>query len=137
MLFLYGSIYCLIKQNRIVACLLFSLGVSIKMNILLFAPGLFVLLVLSSGLIKTIFYILFCAVVQLVVGAPFLFTFPLAYIHRSFDIGRQFFYIWTVNWKCLPEDVFKQKYFQITLLGLHLFVLIAFVNKSLKFVLLN
>ena len=68
----------------------------------------------------------------MILGGPFLLTYPVAYIHRSFDLGRQFFYIWTVNWKCVPEDIFLSKAFQISLLALHLIVLVCFLNKSLK-----
>ena len=65
-------------------------------------------------------------------GAPFLLTFPVSYIHRSFDLGRQFFFKWTVNWKFLPEDVFLAKPFQLALLALHLIVLVLFLNKLLR-----
>jgi alpha-1,3-mannosyltransferase len=69
---------------------------------------------------------------KLVLGAPFLLTFPISYIHRSFDLGRQFFYIWTVNWKFLPEEIFLDKRFQLGLLALHLICLLAFMNKSMR-----
>lgn len=101
------------------------------MNVLLFAPGLFVVLVLSHGLFGAFKYIFVCGIVQLVLGAPFLLTFPVAYIHRSFELGRQFFYKWTVNWKCIPEPIFHMKAFQLSLLALHLLVLFLFLNKLL------
>jgi hypothetical protein len=41
-----------------------SLGVSVKMNILLFAPALFIILVLSHGWIGAFKYISLCALVQ-------------------------------------------------------------------------
>ncbi len=43
---------------------------------------------------------------------------------RSFDLGRQFFYIWTVNWRLIPEDIFLNRYFQLTLLLFHILVLL-------------
>lgn len=54
--------------------------------------------------------------VQLVLGAPFLLENPVAYIHRSFDLGRMFLYKWTVNFKFLPEDVFLSKQWGVLLL---------------------
>lgn len=132
MLFLYLSIVCLIYKFWRVGCIAFSVAVSIKMNIILFAPGLFIILVLTQGLLNTFKYIFLCALVQLILGSPFLLTFPTAYIHRSFDLGRQFFYIWTVNWKCVPEEVFLSKYFQLSLVALHMIVLVVFLNKTLK-----
>ncbi|RNA41986.1 dol-P-Man:Man(5) c(2)-PP-Dol alpha-1-3-mannosyltransferase-like [Brachionus plicatilis] len=132
MLFLYASIICFLKKNWTFGCILFSLGVSIKMNVLLFAPGLFIILCLSHGFLQTLKYIFICGLVQLVVGAPFLLTYPVAYLHRSFELGRQFFYKWTVNWKCVPEDLFLFKPFQTCLLVLHLCILLIFMNRILK-----
>jgi alpha-1,3-mannosyltransferase len=44
MLFLYVAIYFFLKNRWSIGCLFFSLGVSIKMNILLFSPPLLLLL---------------------------------------------------------------------------------------------
>lgn len=41
-----------------------SLAVSVKMNVLLFAPALFIILVLSVGLASTIGLIILCATIQ-------------------------------------------------------------------------
>jgi alpha-1,3-mannosyltransferase len=35
----------------------------------------------------------------LVLGAPFLLTYPQSYIRKAFELDRVFFYKWTVNWK--------------------------------------
>lgn len=64
MLFLYASILLFVKNKWIYGSILFSLGVSIKMNVLLFAPGLFVILCLSHGLFNTLKYIILCGLVQ-------------------------------------------------------------------------
>ena len=45
MLFLYAAVLCFLRNRWSVGCLLYSLGVSVKMNVLLFAPGLFFLLI--------------------------------------------------------------------------------------------
>ena len=45
---------------------------------------------------------------------------------RSFDLGRQFYFKWTVNWRFLPEDVFLNGHFQLALLTAHLLVLVLF-----------
>ncbi|CAF0716464.1 unnamed protein product [Brachionus calyciflorus] len=132
MLFLYASIFCFMNKSWNIGCILFSLGVSIKMNVLLFAPGLFIILSLTHGLLNTFKYIFLCGIVQLILGAPFLLTYPIAYLHRSFELGRQFFYIWTVNWKCISEELFLSKPFQLSLLVLHLSVLLIFMNRILK-----
>eukprot|EP00978_Attheya_sp_CCMP212_P024149 scaffold75470_cov51-Attheya_sp.AAC.1 len=81
-------------------CVIYSLGVSIKMNVLLFAPGLLLLLLQATpNVYETIFCLSICAMVQLVLGAPFLLTYPVSYIRKAFEFDRVFFYKWTVNWK--------------------------------------
>lgn len=67
-------------------------------------------------------------------GAPFLLTHPIAYIHRSFEFSRQFLYEWTVNWKCIPEEIFISRFFHMVLLVLHVTTLLIFNNKFLRFV---
>lgn len=55
--------------------------------------------------------------------------FPWSYIKGSFDLGRKFFFIWSVNWKFVPEEIFLSDGFAITLLMFHVVSLIAFARK--------
>ncbi len=64
--------------------------------------------------------------IQLIFATPFLMENPVGYMVRSFDLGRQFFFKWTVNWRFLPENIFLNRYFHISLLALHLIALIVF-----------
>ena len=106
-----------------------SLAVSIKMNIMLFSPGLLVLLLLRHGWRGTLPLISLCALIQLVLGAPFLLANPLGYITRSFDIGRQFFFKWTVNWRFLPEWLFLHRGFHTALLTATIVLWMVFALK--------
>lgn len=124
MTFLYISIVFLLRRQWATGCIFYSLAVSIKMNILLMSPALFFILLLSVGLTKTFQYIVYCGLIQLIFAIPFLLSNPVAYIARSFDLGRQFFYIWTVNWRLIPEDIFLNRYFHLTLLLLHISILL-------------
>lgn len=63
---------------------------------------------------------------QIALAVPFLLENPVGYIVRSFNFGRQFFYVWTVNWRLIPEDIFLNKYFQTALLLCHVVVLVLF-----------
>ncbi|KAK0061469.1 dol-P-Man:Man(5)GlcNAc(2)-PP-Dol alpha-1 3-mannosyltransferase [Biomphalaria pfeifferi] len=126
MLFLYISVNMFMRSHWSWGCLLYSLGVSIKMNLLLYSPALLVLLIASQGIKGTIKHLTICALPQVILALPFLATNPWGYIVRSFDLGRQFFYVWTVNWRLLPEEVFLNKYFQAGLLLMHVLVLILF-----------
>jgi alpha-1,3-mannosyltransferase len=101
MLFLYASIVCFIHNYWNIGCILFSLGVSIKMNVLLFAPGLLLLLLQVSNNLYHVIFRLFvcCGLPQFILGAPFLLHHPLHYLRKAFELDRSFFYQWTVNWK--------------------------------------
>ncbi|GAA30238.2 alpha-1 3-mannosyltransferase, partial [Clonorchis sinensis] len=109
MIALYTCVNFLLYGKFTLACIFFSLGVSIKMNILLFAPGLFLILLYYRGILETAGHLCECIIVQLVLGAPFLFHNYEAYISRAFNFGRQFMYKWTVNWRIIPEDVFLDR----------------------------
>lgn len=107
MLLLYLSVAIFVapslppKWKWSVGCFVFSLAVSVKMNVLLFAPGLLLLLLqVSDNLRQVVFRLLvFCALPQLVLGAPFLLAHPVSYLRKAFELDRVFFYQWTVNWK--------------------------------------
>lgn len=63
---------------------------------------------------------------QVILGLPFLMVNPVGYLTRSFDLGRQFQFKWTVNWRFLPEEVFQNRAFHATLLLAHLAGLVLF-----------
>lgn len=126
MIFLYLAVYSFVFQWWNVGCLLFSMAVSVKMNILLFAPGLLLLLLKSFGVWWTIPRLALCAVVQLILGLPFLLDNPVSYISLAFNFGRQFLFQWTVNWRFLPEWLFLNRYFHVGLLVCHLVTLRLF-----------
>jgi alpha-1,3-mannosyltransferase len=88
------------------------------MNILLFAPGLLLLLWKRFGFSGSIPRLVVCALPQVVLAIPFLLVNPWGYIQRSFDLGRQFFFVWTVNWKFLPEEIFLSPVWGLILLSL-------------------
>jgi alpha-1,3-mannosyltransferase len=100
MMLLYASVIFFIYGKWKVGCIVYSMAVSIKMNVLLFAPGLLLLLLQSqSNLLGTIQCLSICAIVQVMIGWPFLVTYPIAYIRKSFELDRVFMHQWTVNWK--------------------------------------
>mmetsp|Transcript_36312 Transcript_36312/g.61903 ORF Transcript_36312/g.61903 Transcript_36312/m.61903 type:complete len:301 (+) Transcript_36312:1-903(+) len=114
-------------------CAVFSLAVSIKMNVLLFAPGLLLLLLQKNqSILGTMQHLSICAGVQLVLGWPFLSTYPISYIKKAFEFDRVFFFKWTVNWKFLPEDLFISKSWALLLLLCHLGSLASLATKWWK-----
>ncbi|XP_071110356.1 dol-P-Man:Man(5)GlcNAc(2)-PP-Dol alpha-1,3-mannosyltransferase-like [Haliotis cracherodii] len=126
MLLLYLSVALFLRDHWMVGCLFYSLGVSVKMNLLLFAPAVFLLLMIRHGTLGTILRLAICAVTQLSLGFPFLMENPVGYISRAFDLGRQFFFKWTVNWRFLPEEIFLNRNFHVALLAGHVLLLVVF-----------
>jgi alpha-1,3-mannosyltransferase len=94
------------------------------MNILLFLPGLLVLYVKRFGFIRSFYQIFLVVFVQVILAVPFLLTNPDGYIERAFNFGREFTYIWTVNYKFLTPEQFVSKTLARSLLIGHLLVLL-------------
>ncbi|XP_050690954.1 lethal(2)neighbour of tid protein-like isoform X2 [Eriocheir sinensis] len=126
MLFLFGAMNLFIENHWVMASVVYSLAVSVKMNILLFAPALLLAYLRCLGLWGTVKQLSICAVVQLALGAPFLLANPIGYLRMAFDLGRVFLFKWTVNWRFLPEEVFVNVWFHLALLALHLALLALF-----------
>ncbi|GFN81713.1 Dol-p-man:man(5)glcnac(2)-pp-dol alpha-1,3-mannosyltransferase [Plakobranchus ocellatus] len=57
---------------------------------------------------------------------PFSLANPVGYVVSSFDQERQFFYVWTVNWRLIAEEIFLNLVFQVSLLVAHILILILF-----------
>jgi alpha-1,3-mannosyltransferase len=134
MFLLHISVYLFACRDAwFFGCVFFSLAVSIKMNVLLFAPGLLLLLLQSSrSLFGTAQRLAVCAGIQLVLGWPFLSTYPISYIKKAFEFDRVFFFKWTVNWKFLPEEIFVSKKWALLLLAGHLGTLAWLARKWWK-----
>lgn len=132
-LLLYVSLNMFIDSKWYLGSIFYSLGVSVKMNILLYAPALFFFYIVNLGLKDTIIQLLICGIIQLVLGAPFLISNPIAYIKGSFDLGRVFNHTWTVNYRFLDIDTFENKCFHLTLLAIHVMLLILFMPMFIKY----
>ncbi|XP_028328688.1 dol-P-Man:Man(5)GlcNAc(2)-PP-Dol alpha-1,3-mannosyltransferase [Gouania willdenowi] len=132
MMLLFAAVNLFMDGHWTLGCSVYSLAVSVKMNVLLFAPGLLFLLLSEFGLVKTIPKLSLCAAIQLILGLPFLLENPVGYMSRAFDLGRQFIFKWTVNWRFLPEWLFLNRHFHILLLAAHLLTLLLFALRRWK-----
>ncbi|CAG8668899.1 402_t:CDS:2, partial [Dentiscutata erythropus] len=130
MAFLYTCIWTMINKKWKLSCVLYSLALSVKMNILLFFPAFGVLLFKSLGARKTFSYILLVALIQIILAFPFLITYPRSYLGQAFEFSRVFLYKWTVNWKFVTEETFLSNGFSKGLMIAHVWVLIAFLFGS-------
>jgi len=104
---LLGAIYLLaVMRKWRWGTLMFSVAVSVKMNVLLGAPGLLCVLLRSVPRMEVLRCLCIAAGWQLFVALPFLILHPCAYVKRSFDVGRVFTHRWSVNYQFVPENIF-------------------------------
>lgn len=103
------------------------------MSLLLILPAVGIILLQGRGFSGALRSAAIMAQVQVVIGAPFLRENARGYLSRAFELSRQFFFKWTVNWRFVGEETFLSRPFSIVLLGLHVAVLATFaVQKWLK-----
>ncbi|GBB90444.1 hypothetical protein RclHR1_01740021 [Rhizophagus clarus] len=129
MVFLYSCIWAMVNRKWKLSCILYSISLSIKMNVLLFFPAFGLILFKSLGIWKTLFNLLLTIFIQIVLALPFLSEYPKSYFARAFEFSRVFIYKWTVNWKFLDEEIFISKRFASILLFGHIFILMGFLFK--------
>ncbi|KAE8211555.1 hypothetical protein CF327_g4699 [Tilletia walkeri] len=122
MFFFYVAALALCKRSWTSAVIMFSLALSIKMNILLFLPALATILFRALGLPRSIPLALLFLAVQLLISLPFTSsssTTRAHYLTQAFDLSRVFLFKWTVNWRLVTEEVFLSRGFARALLGAH------------------
>ncbi|KAM0064596.1 putative dolichyl-P-Man:Man(5)GlcNAc(2)-PP-dolichol alpha-1,3-mannosyltransferase [Helianthus debilis subsp. tardiflorus] len=128
MTLLHASLVPLLYQKWHLSLIIFSAAVSVKMNVLLYAPPLLLLMVKAMDFIGVISALTGAALVQILLGLPFLWSYPIEYLSKAFNLGRVFIHFWSVNFKFVPEPVFVSKEFALILLVVHLGLLLIFVQ---------
>ncbi|KAI0636819.1 mannosyltransferase [Trametes polyzona] len=106
--------------------LLLGCALSVKMCVLLYVPGLLVILFRRRGLLSTVLHALGLAATQLAIGAPFLLEYPWSYTKNSYEFSRVFLFKWTVNWRFVGEGVFLSPGWARGLLVAHVTTLVLF-----------
>ncbi|KAI0406081.1 glycosyltransferase [Xylaria palmicola] len=130
---LWLTIYFFQKRAWTLGTIAYTLGLGIKMSLLLVLPAVGVVLLLGRGFTGSIRLAAVIAQVQFTLALPFLGTNAQGYLSRAFELSRQFFFKWTVNWRFLGEDAFLSRPFALGLLAMHASVLVWFLsNKWLK-----
>ncbi|KAF5279322.1 hypothetical protein FQR65_LT15395 [Abscondita terminalis] len=94
-LLFYVSLNLYLNNKWVAGSIFYSLAVSVKMNILLYAPCLLTLFLTNLSITNTILNLFVCGFVQLALGTPFIYTNFASYMHGSFDLGRVFEHKWT------------------------------------------
>ena len=130
-LLLVVALHFLLQDRWPRACVFFSLAVSVKMNILLFAPSLLLLMLQRFRSVRRAVELIgVCAVVQLGLALPFLACNPFHYVAGAFNLGREFMHEWSVNWQFLPTWLFLSKAWAVGLLVAHVAALYMFAEKK-------
>lgn len=125
----YGCIALAQRGCWLAAALAWSLAVSVKMNALLMAPPLALLMLRACSTRTIAAAVAIVLASQVALGAPFLAHAPGAYLHRAFDFGRVFERRWSVNLQFLPPALFASKRTAAALLLLHLAALLGFAHR--------
>ncbi|XP_075490910.1 dol-P-Man:Man(5)GlcNAc(2)-PP-Dol alpha-1,3-mannosyltransferase-like [Primulina tabacum] len=125
---LHAALVSFICQKWHLGLIIFSGAVSVKMNVLLYAPTLLILLLKAMDIFGVVSALASAALVQILLGLPFIFSYPIAYISRAFNLGRIFIHFWSVNFKFVPEPIFVSRGFALFLLAAHLILLAIFAH---------
>lgn len=126
---LYTSLLLFTQNRWILGCLFYSFAVGVKMNALLYAPGLAIILCQSVGFLPALLlaFLIFIPV-QVFLGAPFLINDAFSYFSRAFELTRKFLYKWSVNGAFLPENIFTSSTLSVLLLCAHISALLVFAQ---------
>jgi alpha-1,3-mannosyltransferase len=127
MTFAYAGVLALLYSKNKLGVLLLSLGISVKMNVLLMLPGVLLVLSRSEGFLSALWHLCTFVIYQLAIGGEFIVKYPEQYFGKAFEFSRVFFFKWSVNWKFLGEELALSPSFAKLCLALHLSLLIYFL----------
>lgn len=130
MLFVYGCASCFARRSHAGGVLLFSAALSLKMNALLFAPAIALILVRERGWLVGIAHGAACALSQIGLALPFLKANARGYVSKAFELSRSFDYQWSVNFRFVSPEAFGSQLLAVSLLALHLSLLLWFAHSK-------
>ncbi|KAE8146233.1 glycosyltransferase [Aspergillus avenaceus] len=123
---MWVAILLFLNRKWTAGVVVWSTGVAVKMTLLLLAPAIAVVTVLSLSVVPSIRLGVVALLVQVLLAIPFLQGNATGYVARAFELTRQFMFKWTVNWRFVGEEWFLSKQFSGALLALHLCLLVVF-----------
>lgn len=126
--FLWAAIYTFQRRSWTLGSMAYSVGLGVKMSLLLALPAIGATLFLAHGVQGGMKRAWEIARLQLVIAGPFLPGNARGYVARSFEFSRQFLFKWTVNWRFLGEETFLSKGFSYSLLAGHIGTLLLFIT---------
>ena len=124
---LFLAIYAYQYRFYTIGSLIFSYGLATKMSLALAAPGAAVVLFQALESRRALSNLNIMLQVQIVLGYPFWTVNGKAYFGKAFELGRQFLFKWTVNWRFVGEERFLTREFALSLLAANLGLLALFL----------
>ena len=113
---LFTAIYVYQGGFYAAGSLIYSFGLGTKLSLALAGPAIAVMLFQVLEPTRAINSLMLMLQVQIVIGYPFWSVNGKAYFGRAFELGRQFLFKWTVNWRFIGEKRFLSKEFATGLL---------------------
>ncbi|CEJ58585.1 hypothetical protein PMG11_07236 [Penicillium brasilianum] len=129
---MWVAIYLCMKQKWTAGIAIWSLGVGVKMTLVLLVPGIAIITLLSLGLVQSIVLGAMAVLIQVLLAIPFLQENPVGYLSKAFELSRQFMFKWTVNWRFVGEETFLSREFSLGLLALHISLMAIFSTVWVK-----
>ena len=107
MCLMYWSVKAYSERVWLLGTVFYGIALSVKMNVLLAAPGIALVLLNEIGLKQSMFHFAIVCCWQAAIGMPFLIINARGYISSSFDLSRRFVHRWSVNFQFIPKDLFE------------------------------
>lgn len=122
------AVFCFQRRQWSLGTLVYAWGLGTKMSLLLALPAVGVVLLFGRGFRGALRLVLLLVLVQVAIAMPFVVVNAFGYFGRAFELSRQFFFRWTVNWRFVGEEIFLSAPFALSLLAIHVALLILFIT---------
>ncbi|KAJ3430993.1 hypothetical protein M0812_02668 [Anaeramoeba flamelloides] len=126
---LYIVFYLFLNQKWFWASIFYSFVVATKLNFIFYSPVIFLILLHSTGIIKTILLCFVMLIEQIVLAIPFLLANPIDYLKNAYDISRTLLWEKSRNFKFVGLEIFDDSRWHVLLLCLTLIILVIFLKK--------
>ncbi|CAK7270789.1 dolichyl-P-Man:Man(5)GlcNAc(2)-PP-dolichol alpha-1,3-mannosyltransferase [Sporothrix epigloea] len=125
---LWVAVLCFQGRHWSLGMLVYAWGLGTKMSLLLALPAVGVVLLFGCGFWRALRLAMVLVVVQLAIAIPFALENARGYFGRAFELSRQFYFRWTVNWRFVGEELFLSAPFALGLLAVHVALLVLFLS---------